>query len=547
MADTTFDPDAYLAQKTQGMAQAQGGQPQAFDPDAYLAQKTGSQITTAPGQAQTALEHGANTAAIGYLPQLQALASKPIYGALNAVTGQDVEPDSYVDERDRNAQRLSDEEKANPKTALAGSVGGALAGAAATPEVKALGMLGKGIAGGIARGAAYGTAQGALSNPGDTKGVVDPLQLQDREKNAVSGAETGGVMGAAAGGIGGLLSKLSTSPEAAQSFANAKAVKASGGMLKDFRSLSDRGQIDPIGKFALDNGIVKAGDTVDSIAEKAASVNKDAGNRLQDIYSQANSEALKTASPEQLQKMDEVGFNPVRDRSQVLSQIKDSLGDDVDKTSAVKSVSNYLDQLTEDYGNQTLSPKQAQQVKTAMDEKINYSRNPLSSEPAAEKGFSQARGLISQRIDQGIDAVGQASGDAGLLSKLKQANQDYGYSAQLKNMAEDRMSRDNSNRQFGLTDTIAGGAGAGVGGMIGHAIAGPIGGAEGAAAGALAGGAINKLSRTYGPAIQSDVANRAAPILENTVAPAAQAAQSVYNPDIVTRAGTETGLLRKKK
>jgi hypothetical protein len=56
-----------------------------------------------------------------------------------------------------------------------------------------------------------------------------------------------------------------------------------------------------------------------------------------------------------------------------------------------------------------------------MDPKINYSRNPLANEPGAEKGFSQARKILSKRIDEDVDTIGKASNNPGLLNELKEA------------------------------------------------------------------------------------------------------------------------------
>lgn len=116
---------------------------------------------------QTGLESFANTATGNYLPHLQALAAKPVYGAMNIITGQDVKPDSYVNERDANIDRIAKQEAENPKAALAGKA----AGFGATMA----------LPGGLVSSA----AQAALANPGDVKGQeADGFQLEDRAKNA---------------------------------------------------------------------------------------------------------------------------------------------------------------------------------------------------------------------------------------------------------------------------------------------------------------------------------------------------------------------------
>ncbi len=503
-----------------------------------------------PGKGQTFLEHAGNAMSFGYLPHLQAAAEGPMTSALNAVTGNSVKPDDYLTARDANIQRLQDEKKANPKTALAGDVTGGIVGAAATP-LPELG-IGGGLIGSAAKGSIYGAGQGALSNPGDEPGKIDPIQLQDRGDNAARGAKFGALMGTGSALAGKGLNALSNSAEAAQGFANNKAVKAAGGMLKDFRSLGATGRTDSIGQFALDNGLVKAGDTVEDVAQKATAFNKAAGQKLENIYSQTSEKLGSTLHPEVAEAIDQAGFNPVRDKALILNAAKEKLGDSVEATSALAKLQGYLDDLGSKYGDRTLDPKKANEIKGAFDEAINYSRNPLTKQPGVEQAFSAARNELNNKIAAHIEAIGNAT-DGETADALRAANKEYGYSAQLKNMAKDKAARESANRAFGLTDTIAAGSGAGVGGLLGHAIGGPVGGAEGAALGAAVGGGVNKLARTYGPGIQAAGANLAAKGLNavgKIAAPIGDAIESPNNPITipnVTRGATEAALLNKKK
>lgn len=147
-----------------------------------------------PGVGQTALEHFGNGASLGYLPQLQAMASKPIYSALNAITGQDVQPDSYVKERDQNIARMSAEAKNNPVTAGAANVAGTVAsGIATSPLLPARAAT---IGGRIAQAGRIGAVLGGVSNPGDTAGKVDTSgQLPDRVENAGKGSALAMLLG----------------------------------------------------------------------------------------------------------------------------------------------------------------------------------------------------------------------------------------------------------------------------------------------------------------------------------------------------------------
>lgn len=99
-----------------------------------------------------------------------------------------------------------------------------------------------------------------------------------------------------------------------------------------------------------------------------------------------------------------------------------------------------------------LAPREANNVKSAIDDEINYARNPLTKEPATEKAFQAARKVISQKVDEAIESLGGGK----LLEALKQANRDYGASKEIERMAKDRALRNSANKFLGLTDSIAG-------------------------------------------------------------------------------------------
>jgi hypothetical protein len=470
---------------------------------------------------QTILEHGANGAALGYLPQLQAAAQPAVFGILNALHGNKeddatnfVRGDSYVNARDANIKRMADEKAANPKTAMASEIGGGLVGALATP----MGGPATGLANGLLKGAGIGAAYGGLSNPGDQEGVEDQWQLGDRGRNAVKGAVIGGATGGAASGVSKLLKGAA---QGTKDIAETQAVRAGGAMLKDFRALEGRDQVGPTGRYMLDNGLVRMGDTVDSIAEKARARNQTAGKALGDIYKSADS---AMANPDVgIQVGNSPGFNPVQDKEAILQAVNERLGNSEGKAGAIKRVSDYLDQLALDHGDKTLPPSVANDVKTSLDNVINYERNPLKGSPVAEEAFKTGRGILGGKIG---DQVGALSGEDAAKA-LKDQNLDFGMSKKVGNMAGDYASRDKSHRMFGLTDMIAGAAGsaagAGAGLVMGdHDPAHEGGmGVGGMALGMLA----NKLGRNYGPAILS----RSADIASKVLAPADVALQPIGN------------------
>jgi hypothetical protein len=124
----------------------------------------------------------------------------------------------------------------------------------------------------------YSAAVGALSGAG----AAD---------NETPGGKAGGAgMGLAAGVGGNLLGThvvgpavgyvgrkvMSKIPDAVKKFAEERALKAAGPMLKNYRQLAAQGRIDDLGRDLLDEGVVGFGDDVSAIANKA-------NDRLQSI------------------------------------------------------------------------------------------------------------------------------------------------------------------------------------------------------------------------------------------------------------------------
>lgn len=145
--------------------------------------------------AQTALEHFGNGASLGYLPQLQAAAEPYIYKGLNAITGQDVQPDEYGDARDANIKRLEKESSEHPIVAGASKIAGNIATGIGSSAFLPAAAATRG--GRIIQAARIGAGLGAIENPGDTQGEIDPLQLPERVMNAGKGAAFGGATGGA--------------------------------------------------------------------------------------------------------------------------------------------------------------------------------------------------------------------------------------------------------------------------------------------------------------------------------------------------------------
>lgn len=494
------------------------------------------------GLKQTALEHGANAVALGYLPQLQAAAEPITTGignvgirAQNLFSGHKqplVEPSPYLEARDANIKRIQAQAVENPKAALASDIGGAVVGGIATP-IPGLGAA-KGIIGGVARGAASGALQAGLQNPGDVEGQINPMQINERLEKTEEGAVIGGLTAGAGEGIRKGLRGFSKAAPALKDIAEASALKSSGAMLKDFREAYGKEDVNKLGRFMIDNKLAKAGNSYQDVHEGAEKIREQAGKELGQIYDKAL-ETIK--DPKILENMP--GFNPVRDKEKLIALVKTELGDALDAESATTKISNYIDNLAKKYGDKTLDPRIQNDIKGAVDDSINYSRNPLARQPDQEKALKATRKYLSSKIDSSIDFLGKAAGDDKALEKLKDANSRYGSSSQISKIARDRSSREAANQMFGLTDKIAGGSAAVAGSVVG----GTPGGLLAAGGGMLA----NKAGRKYGPGLISSGAELGSKIAAPLSVPAGIASKLIPNAGLMGRIGANVSREEKRK
>lgn len=480
--------------------------------------------------AQTAVEQFGGAAALGYGPQIQAMTEPVMERALGLLTGTDVEaapwsqmvPGSpeYIEARDRNIGRQKRQEEMNPNAALAGKLGGSLAGAAAIPAAGAGAGLGKTLlaAGGI----------GALQNPGDVEGEAG-LQLEERAQ----GAALGGLLGGAGYGAGKLIQKgvkgIATAPSALKEVAEEKALKQTGAMLKDFRRANNRGQVQNIGRTLLDQSVdvlddagnivgkeklLKAGDTFDDIAEKVIRKKQNLGQEIGDIY-QAVDEKLtdpklmEKLTPEQAGKLAKATrFDPQADLPVIRAAIEKKLGSKI----GGKQVMARVDGILEDISSRGNTMEDALQIKGELDSLINYSKKTQEM-PQVQQALVEMRNFIRDKTNNHVDAVSDVFKGDSRFKNLRNLNKTYGALSEAEGIATDRMSREAANRMFSASDY---GSGLG-GGLIGTMASGgnPL---AGAATGAISAGA-NKLARQYGPGLQARGADALADLIEGSGLP----------------------------
>lgn len=458
--------------------------------------------------------------AMGHLPQIKAKLGQMFSG--EGISNDNI----YVNRRDAAIASQQDLAERYPVENIQGKVAGFVApmlatgGGSALEEAPAAAQvvkqgLAKALAKGAAKGAAVGGTMGMAQNPGDTAGVVDPLQIGQRVDNAKTGALVGAAIGAPLNAVPNAAEYLSGSAEK-------KALKGAGAMLKDFRKAYATDSIEDTGRFILDHKLVAPGDTYESTAAKALALRDSAGKELGKHYDSAT-EAIEKIGPEAKEKVEAAGFNPVRDKQMILDSAKKELGYSYGRKNALNGLSSYLDELISEHGDRVLNPSETNGIKTALDQSaINYERNPLLKEPDAETALKSFRGALSKKVSGQIQAVGDATGDKEAAQRLADLNSRYGMASKVSRMAGDKSQRDAANAAFGLKEY----AGAEIGGELGEA----IGGKPGRIVGTVAGGAIGHVGRKLGPSLSASATDAAANALEKTGNPSLwrQASPAVY-------------------
>lgn len=369
-----FDPDSYLAQK-QSPSQVGG-----FDPDAYLA---GKQLGSPAAEKKSLIDMGPIEFAIAAARGLDSVTGAPTRAAIGAAqdgknplsafasqfaedpdrapTGKQIAQKAGVSERpvyDTSDENFDQLMMTDPTIA------------------RDLGALR-----GITRSGAAGVAIDVAADPTTFIPVGKVAKGAAKAGDALQGAKV--VTGK---GLKGL--------------AETSAFKSSGAMLKDFRVANDKGKVNQLGRYMLDNGL-EAFDDVESIAKKFESRAETAGKALDDVYSKAG-EKFKTI-------LDKVGFDPKRDKAEILAAARSELGNTVGSNEAVKSLSKYLDEVSARFGDKPAA-QAASAYKKAVSEYLPKYRQFIRDKAEYKAVMGKAGEDLNQPTLRGVVDDGQRTG-----------------------------------------------------------------------------------------------------------------------------------------
>jgi hypothetical protein len=432
------------------------------------------------GAGQAALEHYGNSATLGYLPHLQAGLEPVTDKILDAITGGDVAKDAdwlpsgaqYVKSRDANAHRLEREESEHPVASALGTGAGVAATAALPVGAAAKGatLTAKALAAGKA-----GAAMGALANPGDVEGEIDPLQATDRAKNAAISGVLSAAAPVAIDKLAGASQKVSRYLRHKASDLAEKATGATGKQAEKF--------VPGTGRELLSKDVVNFGSSPKNVAENAG--------KLLDAAEASKSDIIKN----------QLAGTPV-DRNRIYNAIKSriqSLRGDESQVGVVRALEQKADDLLEasQHSGSSLPLPKSEEVRKGFDKLAKWDSN---SDAASREANKILAGLYREEGEAAASAANPALGakfkaDKALQHKL----------IPVADAAEQRASQLKQSPMGGLLDIAAAGGGGTVGALLG-------GSKESTATGAalaLAAKGLRSRGASMG-AVTSDLAARAA-------------------------------------
>tara|TARA_R110000868_G_scaffold87034_5_gene243672 strand:+ start:10667 stop:12397 length:1731 start_codon:yes stop_codon:yes gene_type:complete len=472
---------------------------------------------------QAALESFGQAATFGYLPQIQAgLATAteffdkfkpgtPAY-ADEELRRQgftiDQKGDTYLEKRDENIARIEGLQEANPVSSAAGTVGGAISSGIALSALGGGGAVAQNLsrAEKLIRGAGAGALYGAVQNPGDIKGEYGGLQLEERAGGALKGAILGTATVAAGEVLKAAADQVKKIPGKLQDYAELKALKASGAMLKDFRKAFGNKKANDMGRVLLDKKIVNIGDDITSIAEKASVIKDEVGQEIGNIYESVDDAYAKVdykkLTPLQRGYLKDTKVDLEKFAINQYEKISNKLKGLAGRNTVLDNVGKVLDDIKANGSDVSLG--RIREIRSSIDDMINYGKanNQLGS---VEKELLGIRSELRALAEKKVGAMDKITKTA-KLPGLQKANKEYSLLSDATKMAKDKVAREESNAVFGLRERISGGAG------IAGALASGADPVTAAIVGGVA-GAATKVARQYGTAMTARTVDTVSKIL----------------------------------
>jgi len=414
-------------------------------------------------------------------------------------------PDRYRARRDEARKYYADAQKQNPVSYGTGNVAGGV-GSAFIPGYN------------LARGGKLASAalSSGVAGLGASEGESTLSNLRDAGVSAGTGAA-----------LTGLAGKLLPTGDKLQKYARGKAVTAAGASPKEIRALRASGLEDSQGEWLLKNKVVTPLASLEDISKRSDTLRETAGKKIGSIVDNIDSlrvqaiESLRSKSqglapPQQLGQVEglekqinnEFGYK----FDNVAQRIEDIISRD-DRIAASKFHRTKIKQLANEF--RRIGSEGPGTIREGLQNKTQHRRLLKDVDSLGEDYKQEIYDIISDELNKSVDNTERLAAGVDRLAgkqvapqppgqskraidEFKGANRDYAAAATTNAMAEKRLGNTKSNRDFGLTSSIALAAGLMAGGPVA----------------AVAYGGANNFFRKYGSALQATGANKLAQVLK---------------------------------
>lgn len=355
---------------------------------------------------ESGLRGAAQGATMGFADEISGLAE-------SALTDK-----TYEQARDESRANFEASQTANPIAYGTGNV----AGSAATLAIPGLNAA-KGAS--LAMTAGKAALQGGLAGIGGSEATGLGL---------VGDATKGAVIGGALGGVGGVVAnKLSqargTAADALTDFAETRAVKSLGPILKQQEKLDGMGLTNELGRELLDSGVVKAGRSVDNMI-----------NPLEEQLAQRG-QAIGWARDKATNLGANVNMADDAANAAIAANAPGQLADEVVRSGT------FADNLGA-VANDNIPVNDVQNLVGRVNESINFNKVP-GTQNAKEAGNIDLRKYLVSKMDESM-ASRLPEGD---MANYQQNKRLFSGLAQGEDILDKASARQAKNATFGLRDT----------------------------------------------------------------------------------------------
>lgn len=337
--------------------------------------------------------------------------------------------------------------------------------------------------------------QGAITGLGEAE-TSNPQELATEASKGAAFGLAGGKLGKYLGSK--LASKVNSEAtkealksveEGLRTNAERMAARALGAERGTIKKLGEEKVLEA-GRHALDEGVISAGTktgknplnwifpgaATEAMIEKNQELKQKAGQGLQDVYNTIDSNNASVFNPE------------------VAAKIVDEKLGDFWRSPINKSESKLLDDILETIrlrGKENIPLSEAQTLKQEIGRAANWKNtlNPTPKEQMAREAYGIVNEMIDRSVEHGANKVSPALGEGvanPLTDQLRESLKGYSRGKTADVLLENRNAREQGNKLFGLTDTIAGAGGIGEGPKTIGGLLGVKKGLEGYGAGGLA-------------------------------------------------------------